>query len=124
MAKKILVVDDEQDILTTVKMVLEKQGYKVTTVNGGKKALELLDKEKFDLVLLDILMPEMSGDEVAKKIRKNSKLKNQKIAFLTVVTLREQGKAEMKKLNPADYIQKPFLMDEFRKRIKKIIGSP
>jgi len=69
-------------------------------------------------VLLDILMPEMAGNEVAEKIRKNPKTKNQKIIFLTVVTPGEYGKGEIKKLNPADYIQKPFKAGDFRKRIK------
>ena len=69
----------------------------------------------------DILMPEMSGNEVAEEIRKNPKTKNQKIAFLTVVTLGEEGKALVQKLKPADYIQKPFKTAEFRKRIKKLM---
>src|SRR3989344_1097897 len=102
--KKILIVDDEKDITTSVKMLLDNMGYSVTTVNSGKEALQALQKDKFDLVLLDMLMPEMSGDQVAKKIRENPKTKNQKIAFLTVVTLGEQGKAIMQKLKPADYI--------------------
>lgn len=123
MTKKILVVDDEPDVLTSIKMLLENNnGYKITAVDNGKEALQLLQKEKFDLVLLDIMMPEMSGNEVAEKIRQNPKIKNQKIAFLTVVTLGEEGETTIEKLKPADYIQKPFKTADFRKRIKKLVG--
>ena len=119
--KKILVVDDEKDITESLIMLLDNEGYKVTAVNSGKEALQLLQKEKFDLVLLDILMPEMSGNEVGERIRKNPKTKDQKIVFLTVVTLGEAGKAMIHKLKPVDYIQKPFSTADFRNRIKKLL---
>ena len=119
---QVLIVDDEHDILESVQMVLESGGYKVKSVDNGKQVLKLLQKEKFDLVLLDILMPEMSGNQVAEEIRKNPKTKNQKLAFLTVVTVGEQGKMVIQDLKPMDYIQKPFGIADFRKRIKKILG--
>jgi CheY-like chemotaxis protein len=121
--KKILLVDDEADILTSVKMLLESEGYEVKTVDNGKDALKLLEKEKFDLILLDIMMPEMSGNELAEKIRKNPKTKNQKLAFLSVVSLGEQGKAQLDKIKPVDYIQKPFKNADFRIRINKILNK-
>lgn len=123
MVKKILIVDDEPDILKSVRMVLERMGYKVTAVESGKKALQCLQKEKFDVVLLDMLMPEMSGNEVAERIRKNPALKNQKIIFLTVVTLGEAGKSWLPTLKPAAYIQKPFDIGAFKKKIKEVIGA-
>ena len=121
MAKKILIVDDERDILTSVKELVEDIGYKAKTASNGKKALEMLKLEKYDLVLLDMLMPEMSGREVLEKIRKDSKLKKQKVAFLTVVQLSEPGKDVVKKLKPVDYFQKPIDIADFRKRLKKIL---
>ncbi len=120
--KKILVVDDEEDITKSVKMLLENDGYIVFTVNNGKDALQKLEKETFDLVLLDILMPEMPGNEVAEKIRKNPKIKNQKILFLTVVTLGELGKSIIQQLKPSGYVQKPFKAAELRAKIKKLVG--
>lgn len=122
MTKKILVVDDEQDILKSVKMLLDNDGYNVTAVDNGKKALQLLQKEKFDLVLIDILMPNMSGRKVAVNIRKDPKLKNQKIAFLTVVQLSEPGQETIKKLKPVDYFIKPIKNADFKNRLKKILG--
>lgn len=121
MTKKILIVDDEEDILSSVKMLLESMGFKAKTVNNGNAALKLLKEEKFDLVLLDILMPEMSGREVLEAIRQTPKLKNQKVALLTVIELSRPGKEAMKKLFPVDYIQKPLDVADFKKRIKKIL---
>ncbi len=121
MAKKVLIVDDQKDILTSVGMLVEGEGYKAKTASNGKQALAMLKKESFDLVLLDVLMPEMSGREVLQKIRADPKLKNQKVAFLTVIQLSETGKDIVKKLKPNAYFQKPINVADFRKRLKKIL---
>lgn len=123
MTKKVLIVDDEPDILTTVKMLVEAIGYQAITVDGGKKAVTLLQKEKFDLVLLDMLMPEMTGREVMEWIRGNPKLKGQKVAFLTVVQLSGEGKRIVQKLKPDDYINKPIDNTDFKKRVRKLLGD-
>ena len=97
-------------------------GYVVKAVNTGKDALNILKKQKFDLVLLDILMPEMSGREVLQIIRKDPKLKNQKVAFLTVVELGQAGRDLVKTLKPIEYFHKPLLdLDAFKKRIGEIL---
>jgi len=121
MAKKILIVDDEEDISTSVKQIVESMGYEGKTANGGKQALEILKKEIFDLVLLDILMPETSGQEVLEKIRADPKLKNQKVAYLTVVELGQKGKEVMKKLKPVEYLNKPIDPVDLRNKLKKIV---
>ncbi|TET52704.1 MAG: response regulator [Actinobacteria bacterium] len=74
MKKKILVVDDEKTIVELVRIRLEKNGYKVQTALSGKEALNVAQKEKPDLVILDIMMPEMDGYEVLKKLRGDLKL--------------------------------------------------
>ncbi len=74
MKKKILVVDDEKTIVELVRIRLEKYGYKVQTALSGKEALNVVQKEKPDLVILDIMMPEMDGYEVLKKLRGDLKL--------------------------------------------------
>jgi len=119
--KQILVVDDEEDIRTLIKDLLQDEGYKVETVNDGKEALAALKKKKFDLALLDFFMPGMSGRRVAERIREDPKTKTQKIAFLTVAEFGEQGEKELKKLGSLDYIHKPINNEEFIKRIKKIV---
>ena len=120
---KILIVDDEADIRESVKMLIQTIGKnEIKTVNDGKKAIKILQKEKFDLVLLDILMPKMSGIETLQKIRQNPKLKNQKVIFLTVVIPSEKGSNTIKKLKPLEFIKKPIDNTSFKKKIKKILG--
>lgn len=120
--KRILLVDDEQDILTSVKMFLETQGYYVETTDNGKDALDILKKEKFDLVLLDMLMPQMSGKEVLERMRADKKLKAQKVAFMTVVSLSTAGKKMIEELKPVDYIEKPIDASKLKKRIAEILN--
>jgi len=121
MAKKVLVVDDEENIRLVVKALLEGWGYEVSMAKGGKECLAKLKKKKFDLVLMDFFMPIMSGREVVERIRENPKLKNTKIAFLTVADFRPIGVRELEKLKCLDYIKKPFDNEDLKKRIKKII---
>ena len=120
MAKKILVVDDEEDVRIIVKKLLEEEGYKISTAKDGAECLNLLRKQKFDLVLIDFLMPSMSGRELARRIRKDSSIKNTKFAFLTIVQFGKEGIRELKKLGSLDYIKKPFDNNELKARIKKI----
>ena len=124
MAKKILIVDDEKDIATSVKTLVDNLGYLGTIANDGKSALDILKKDRFDLVLLDILMPKMSGREVLEKIRADPKIKNQKVAFLSVVQLSPGGQSSVKKLKPVAYFQKPLTdLEDFRTKLKGILSK-
>ncbi|MCD6590868.1 MAG: response regulator [Candidatus Aenigmarchaeota archaeon] len=120
--KKVMVVDDEESLIELVKAVLEEEGYRVITAMNGEEALEKLKTVKPDLILLDMMMPGMSGREVCERIRKDPKTKNLKIAFLTVAKFSEAGKDILKKMNVLDYITKPFDNDDLVRRVKKIIG--
>ena len=122
MKKKIMIVDDEEGIVELVTAILEEEGYEVITAMDGKECLEKLKKVKPDLILLDMMMPGMSGREVCEKIRKNPKTKNLKIVFLTVARFSEMGKGVLKKLNVLDYITKPFDNKDLIRRIKNIVG--
>jgi CheY-like chemotaxis protein len=122
MAKKIMIVDDEESLQELVKAVLEQEGYDVVTVGDGKECLKKLENVKPDLILLDMMMPGMSGREVCERIRKNPGTKGLKVAFLTVAKFSETGKDVLKKMNVADYITKPFDNDDLVRRIKKIVG--
>jgi CheY-like chemotaxis protein len=122
MKKKILVVDDEPHMIELVKAILNEEGYDVTTASDGKEGLQVLEKLKPDLVILDMMMPGMSGREVCEKIRANPKTKGLKVAFLTVARFSEVGKQELDKMHVSDYITKPFENADLVKRVKKIIG--
>jgi len=123
MVKRILIADDDDEIRESTKMFLKKMGYEVVDASDGQSALYLLKKSKFDLVLLDVIMPKMSGREVLERIRKDPKLKKQKVALLTVVRLSHPGKELIAKLKPEEYFQKPIVdLKTFRKKIEKIVG--
>lgn len=122
MVKKILIVDDEDDINASVKMLVDSMGYSSKVATNGADALKMLGKEKFDLVLLDIMMPQMSGREVLEKIRADSKLKDVSVAFMTAIQLGSEGMSAVKKLKVIDYFQKPIIdIDDFKRRLNRIL---
>ena len=108
MAKsKILIVDDEKDILEFLTYNLKKKGYDVITANNGQEGLELAKKNCPDLILLDVMMPEMDGIEVCQQIRKISNITDTYILFLTA---RSEDYSELAGFDAGadDYITKPI----------------
>lgn len=118
MGKKILVVDDEQNIGYALRVILELEGYDVTTVQSGEKALEILKEEKPDLIITDILMPEMDGWELIQHIREKLKL-NIPIIVLTVA-YPQQNHNKIKDHISA-FIRKPFDKKELIEAVKKCV---
>ena len=112
----ILLVDDEESNLKLLETMLLPQGYKVLTANNGKSALDLLKTEDAQVVLLDIMMPGMTGFEVLKLIRENKEL-----GALPVIVLTSLGDKENRikglQLGADDYISKPFNLEELRAKI-------
>jgi len=121
MAKKILVVDDNPDIIIAVKNGLESisNDYEVLGAESGLKCLEMLKTDNPDLVLLDIMMPEMSGWETFDKIKGNQNWGNIPVIFLTARTDNVAKKAGG--FLGDDYIEKPFKIDELINRIEQIL---
>ena len=118
--KTIMVVDDEESLLELVRGVLEAEGFDVVTVASGQECLNRLKKARPDLILMDMMMPGMSGRETTEKIRADPKIRGVKIAFLTVARFSESGIKSLKGLGVLDYITKPFENEDLVKRIKKI----
>jgi len=114
-----MIVDDEESMVELVKSILEKEGFDIIIAYSGKECLEKLKKVKPDLILMDLMMPGMTGKEATRKIRENPKTKDLKIVFLTVARLSEVGKKELEELKVLDYITKPFDIDDLVKRVKK-----
>jgi DNA-binding response OmpR family regulator len=120
--KKILVVDDEDDILQFLELVLREKGYDVVTAAGGQDALTRAQIEKPDLVLLDIMMPQMDGWEVLKLLRVDEETAHIPVAMLSARTEakdRVQGLQE----GAVDYICKPFALQELLDKIGTIFGQ-
>jgi DNA-binding response OmpR family regulator len=122
MAKKIMVVDDEDNIRILVKELLEDAGYEVVSVASGKEALTLLNKHIVDLVLIDYYMPNFDGKQLCFELRQKWSSKELKIIFLTVAQFGKDDLVEIKNLGVLDYIQKPFDNDDLLRRIKHFIG--
>ena len=107
MAKRILVVDDDENILSLERTILEQKGFDVTAAAGGAEALKLLSGQAFDLVLLDVMMPEIDGFTVCRKIKEDPRLKDVPVIFLTAKGGGE-ALAEGFESGAVMYINKPF----------------
>ena len=112
----ILLVDDEIKITEVVKAYLDKEGYNTFVAHDGKKALELFNQETFDLVILDRMLPDISGEELCEKIRQTSLVH---IIMLTAKT-EEEDKIDGFNLGCDDYVCKPFNVKELILRIKAV----
>jgi len=117
--KKILLVDDEVDILEFISYNLEKEGYKVYTAQNGKDAIRIAEKKEPDLIILDVMMPEMDGIVTCEELRKIPKLKNTVIAFLTA---RSEDYSQIAGFEAGadDYITKPIRPKVLISRVKAL----
>lgn len=118
--QKILVVDDEPDILELVQYNLEKEGFSVYTANDGKEAIEIAERVVPDLILLDVMMPEMDGMETCVQLRENPKLDKSVVAFLTA---RGEDYSQIAGFEAGadDYITKPIKPKVLLMRIKALL---
>jgi len=122
MAKKILAVDDEKHILRLVQINLEKAGYEVLTGTNGREALEMVRAEKPDLVVMDVMMPEMDGFEALQKLKADPELAEIPVIMLTAkaqdadVFHGWQSGADL-------YLTKPFNPTELLTFVKRILDA-
>jgi DNA-binding response OmpR family regulator len=96
---------------------LESKGYKIWTANNGQKAIEIFDKEKISLILLDLMLPDMSGEEICAVLRKKSRVP---IIMLTA-KVEEEDLIKGLKIGADDYIRKPFSLKELQARIETLL---
>jgi DNA-binding response OmpR family regulator len=111
---RILLVDDEQSIQTLLSYPLRKDGYHVTSAQDGREALQRFEEARFDLVILDLMLPKLDGVEVCRELRSRSQVP---IIMLTAKGS-ETDKVAGLEVGADDYITKPFSMREFRSRVK------
>jgi Response regulator containing CheY-like receiver, AAA-type ATPase, and DNA-binding domains len=117
---KILIVDDTKNIRKLLSTCLEVEGYEVITAEDGQQALNLIESEFFDIVFLDIKMPEMSGTEVLKRIR--AMKKNMPIIIMTAYATVKNA-VECTKLGAIEYLQKPFTADKVRSVLNEMLSN-
>ena len=118
--QKILIVDDELDALTALKRALEADNYNVVEASDGLSAIEKVKTEKPDVVLLDLMMPEMDGIEACKHLKSDPKYKHIPIIMLTAKG-EIDNKIEGIEMGADDYVTKPFNLQELKARIKMIL---
>lgn len=115
--RKILVVEDEKNILEVIEAYLLKEGFRVITAEDGEMALELFKNEKIHLIVLDLMLPKISGEEVCTTIRATSDIP---IIMLTA-KVDEDDKIEGLTIGADDYITKPFSPRELVSRVKALL---
>lgn len=119
----IVVADDDRDICELIKMQLTRHGFQVFVADNGQSAIELVVEHKPAIALLDIMMPKLSGLEVARQIRDNPTLST---VSIMLISARSSGRieADLDDLNINDYITKPFSPQELVQRINDILNKP
>lgn len=120
--KKIVLIEDDSDLFALVKYNLEKEGFSVAGSQTGKGAVELCRRERPDLVILDIMLPDSDGLDICKGLRGHSELGNVPIIFLTA-RVSETDRILGLELGANDYIVKPFFIRELIARIKNQFRS-
>lgn len=122
MGKKILLVDDEEDILDFLELILEEQGYNVIKASSGRDALAAAQMNRPELILLDIMMPEMDGWEVLKLLKADEEVSHIPVAMLTART-EMKDKIQGLQEGAIDYICKPFATKELLDKLEIILAQ-
>src|SRR5512147_1902810 len=115
--KKIVLIEDDADLFSLIQYNLEKEGFAVAGSRTGKGAIDLCRREKPDLVILDIMLPDSDGLEICKSIRAHPELSSTPVIFLTA-RASETDRIVGLELGANDYIVKPFFVRELVARIK------
>ena len=115
---RILLVEDEEQIRKLMKLNLEMEGYEVIPCDNGKTALDIIEQQHFDLMILDVMLPEISGFQICEKVR----LQNNKVAII-IVSAKDSSQDRITglRLGADDYLTKPFDEDELLWRINAIL---
>lgn len=121
MSSPILVVEDNEDLLLLFKLVLESAGYQVATTNDGVNALAKIDRVQPQLILMDIMMPEISGIEVARTLKQTKGYESTPILLVSAIDHLEDK--QLKKTQADGIIYKPFDLDELICKIDNLVDQ-
>jgi DNA-binding response OmpR family regulator len=119
---RILVVDDENDIVSTIQFRLKSCGFDILTADNGQEGIETATREKPDLILLDINMPIMDGHTMLQRVRSHSELKDTPVIMLTAYSDRNDI-SKAAELGISDYVTKPFDFSDLMEKISKALGG-
>ena len=122
MSHKILIADDEPNILITLEYLMKREGYAVSVARDGAEALDTLRRERPTLLLLDVMMPTKTGFEVCQEVRVDDELKDTLILILTAKG-RDTDVAKGLALGADDYITKPFSTKELVRKVRELLAT-
>ena len=122
-SKKILIVDDELSILVPLKFLLEKNNFSVALAQSGKDALDQISLSKPDLILLDIMLPDLDGYEIFQMIRENPEWDDIKVIYLSAKN-RDVDIAKGLNLGVDAYVTKPFSNADLMEKVRALVGPP
>lgn len=115
---RILVVEDEEQIRKIIKLNLELDGYEVVEVDNGRKALDIINQQHFDLLILDVMLPEVNGFEICQRVR----IRNAKVGII-IVSAKDTSADRINglKMGADDYLNKPFNLEELLLRVNNLL---
>lgn len=120
--KKVLIVEDTEDHLQIIKLILEQYNYLILTATNGKEGLLSAQNQLPDLILLDVMLPELNGYEVCKIIKHDQTTKHIPVIMLSVRSSQEDIDAGLN-AGADEYMTKPFNLDELLSKVKKYLGE-
>jgi len=123
MPKTILLVDDEEDVRHLVELMLAKEDLRLLSARSGNEALRIVQEEDIDLVLLDLMMPRMSGQDLLRILKRMPSTSEIPVVILTALETKETMK-ECLELGAVGYVQKPFAKKILVRTVKNVLGLP
>jgi len=120
---KILGIDDNEDLLSLCEIALSSEGHEYTAINSGREGLQAIKDKKFDIVLLDLSMPEFSGVDVIDALVKEGIMKKQKVVIFTASSATEKEYGPLLEKGAHSIIKKPLDVDELLETVKKIASE-
>lgn len=120
---KILVVDDDAEVVSLQRQILTQEGFRVFTAESAKECFAVLKDEIPDLIILDIMLPDMDGGDVARNLQENEATKNIPVIFLTGAVTRQEASESAKKGGKRIYVSKSGSSAELVKKVKDILAA-
>ena len=121
--KRILIADDEKDITEVLAKKFTQNGYEIKTASNGAEAVTLARMSRYDLILMDVLMPVMDGYQACQELKKDGRTADVPVLLVTTKELDPQGVAQRREeLEVAGYVAKPASFNELLEKVKSIIG--
>jgi|TARA_R110000782_G_scaffold155133_1_gene247437 DNA-binding response OmpR family regulator len=124
MAKRVLLAEDEPNIVESLTFILERSGFEVATTTNGRQALEVAQSDTPDILILDVMLPELDGYEVLRRLRADARTKTLPVLMVTAKGQREDRETAMK-CGADMFITKPFVNSELIAAVEKLaVGRP